>query len=102
LGVTPERLTISGRTDDFREHLRFYKHIDITLDSFPYTGATTACEALWMGVPLVTLRGLAHAGRVGASLLAAAGLEELIAPDEDAYVPIAKSLAADGARLAAL
>jgi predicted O-linked N-acetylglucosamine transferase (SPINDLY family) len=63
--------------------------VDIGLDSFPYNGATTTCEALWMGVPVVSLRGCTHAGRMGASVLGAAGLGEWVARDEREYVELA-------------
>jgi predicted O-linked N-acetylglucosamine transferase (SPINDLY family) len=76
--------------------------MDIALDPFPYNGTTTTCEALWMGVPVITYKGAHHGGRVGASLLGAAGVEELVAVDEDHYVVLAAELAADGGRLKAL
>ena len=63
-----------------------YHRVDIALDPFPYNGTTTTCEALWMGVPVVTLRGGRHAGRVGASLLSQIGLPNLIANSVEEYV----------------
>jgi predicted O-linked N-acetylglucosamine transferase (SPINDLY family) len=76
--------------------------MDIALDPFPYNGTTTTCEALLMGVPVITYKGAQHGGRVGASLLGAAGVEELVAVDKDHYVVLAAELAADGGRLKAL
>jgi predicted O-linked N-acetylglucosamine transferase (SPINDLY family) len=75
--------------------------MDIALDTFPYHGTTTTCEALWMGVPVVALAGQAHVSRVGVSLLNSAGLPELIAGDVGKYVKIAVDLAndRDGLRL---
>ncbi len=75
--------------------------MDIALDTFPYNGTTT-CEALWMGVPVITLAGRTHVGRVGASLLSRLGLEEYIAANEAAYVEQAVSLAGDRMRRTAL
>ena len=88
-------------------HLEAYAQVDVALDTFPYTGTTTTCEALWMGVPVVTLcppndQPARHAQRVSASLLTAAGLKELIAPTPEQYIALAKALATDRARLAHL
>src|SRR5262249_21369194 len=84
------------------EHLAAYGGVDIALDSLPYNGTATTCEALWMGVPVVTLRGERHAARVGASILTAIGLDHLIAHTPDDYVTIAADLAPDRNTLAAL
>jgi len=101
-GVERERLRLLAPTENAAGHLAAYHDLDIALDTFPYAGTTTTCEALWMGVPVVALAGVLHAGRVGVSLLGAMGLEELVAEDRGAYVEIAASLAADGDRLASL
>ncbi|HZK81184.1 MAG TPA: hypothetical protein VFC46_08965, partial [Humisphaera sp.] len=87
---------------DVSAHLAVYREIDIALDSFPYTGVTTTCEAMWMGVPVVTLAGTAHVSRVGVSLLSNVGLPELIATTPERYLAIAAELAADRPRLAEL
>ena len=79
-------------------HLARYGTIDIALDTFPYNGLTTTCEALWMGVPVITLEGRHPLARVGVSLLTNAGLADLLAPGVDAYVERAVHLAADRAR----
>jgi predicted O-linked N-acetylglucosamine transferase (SPINDLY family) len=76
--------------------------MDVALDTFPYHGTTTTCEALWMGVPVVSLAGDRHMARVGVSLLTAAGHPEWIAHDPDNYVRIATDLASDHARLRAI
>ena len=94
-GLAPDRLELLGFADDPAEHLGRYGAIDVALDTFPYNGATTTCEALWMGVPVVTFPGDRHAARVGASLLSAAGLDELVATDRDDYVGRAVALAGD-------
>jgi protein O-GlcNAc transferase len=84
-----------------RDHFAAYQGVDVALDTFPYNGATTTCEALWMGVPVLTLRGKLHAGRVGASVLHRVGLDELIADNAAAYVERAVVLAGEkGRRLA--
>ena len=101
-GLPPERLEFIARVPDPRDHLPLYHDLDIALDTTPYTGTTTTCEALWMGVPVVTLAGQHHASRVSASLLHAVGLDELIAESEDAFVDIAARLARDQPRRAAL
>jgi predicted O-linked N-acetylglucosamine transferase (SPINDLY family) len=98
----PTRIKLVGRIPDIASHLDLYSGIDIALDSFPYHGTTTTCEALWMGVPLVALSGDRHAARVSTSLLTASGHPEWIAHSEDEYVRIAAELANDPARRAAL
>jgi predicted O-linked N-acetylglucosamine transferase (SPINDLY family) len=98
-GIPPERVELRPPQPAMPDHLGAYAEIDIALDPFPYNGTTTTCEAMWMGVPVVTLIGARHAGRVGFDLLSQLGLEELAAPDIDAYVETAIALAKDGARL---
>ncbi|HEY5719794.1 MAG TPA: hypothetical protein VIW02_05385, partial [Gammaproteobacteria bacterium] len=98
-GIDPARIELLGFLEDREAHLRLYERIDIALDSHPYNGTTTTCEALWMGVPVIARRGDRHAARVGASILTHAGLPELIAEDADDYVAKAVALAADAARL---
>lgn len=101
-GVTPERVEIRGRVASTRAHLAHYGKIDIALDAFPYNGTTTTCEALWMGVPVVTLKGDRPASRVSASLLAQIGLDDLTADTVEGYVECACALARDPDRLAEL
>jgi predicted O-linked N-acetylglucosamine transferase (SPINDLY family) len=98
-GVGSERVQILQPAATVAGHLAQYSQIDIGLDPTPYNGTTTTCEALWMGVPVVTLAGNRHAGRVGVSLLTSAGLPELVANDEDDYVRVATQLAHDPERL---
>jgi len=94
-GIERSRLELIGRIKDTSGHLGAYGRMDIALDPFPYCGTTTTCEALWMGRPVLTLRGDRHAARVGASILTYAGLEHLIAVSEQAYVERAIALARD-------
>ncbi|MDC1428133.1 tetratricopeptide repeat protein [Rhodospirillaceae bacterium] len=94
-GISEDRLKLVGRVSDKNDHLNLYKSIDIGLDPFPFNGATTTCEALWMGVPVITLRGNQHVGRVGASILTNIGFTELIAPSIEDYVEIAIKMASD-------
>lgn len=93
-GITADRLQLLAPTPDNQSHLALYNQVDIALDTYPYNGATTTCEALWMGVPVVSLRGLTHASRMGASLLAAAGRAQWVAGSEADYIDIASALAA--------
>ena len=101
-GIPSGRVELAGPVPTMQEHLEYYGRVDIALDTFPYHGTTTTCEALWMGVPVVTLAGRTHAARVGVSLLTTVGLPELVAASPDEYVKIAAALAADVPRLAAL
>jgi predicted O-linked N-acetylglucosamine transferase (SPINDLY family) len=94
-GGDPGRLVLEGATRDSASHLARYGAVDVALDSFPYHGTTTTCEALLMGVPVVTLAGDRHAARAGASLLARAGHPEWVAGDADGFVGIAARLASD-------
>lgn len=100
-GITEDRLTIlgGGRRADF---LGTYNSFDIALDPFPYAGGTTTMEALWMGVPVVGMRGNRFSGRVSESILTTIGLLELIVPDDAEYLAKAISLAQDLPRLSEL
>jgi predicted O-linked N-acetylglucosamine transferase (SPINDLY family) len=98
-GIAPERLILSPFALTLTEHLTMYHQIDIALDSYPYNGATTTCEALWMGVPVVTLVGVTHVSRMGLSILETLGLTELIAYTNEEYVNIALKLANDREQL---
>ena len=84
----------------FNKYLEVYEQIDIALDPFPYGGGTTTCDALWMGVPVVTLSGETAVGRGGRSILSNIGLPELVANNVEDYVRIAAELASDLPRLA--
>lgn len=101
-GVDSDRVELIARIPSMREHLDLYSRIDLALESFPYHGTTTTCEALWMGVPVLTISGESHASRVGVSLLSALGLDELVATDLDDFVTRGAQLAQDPDRLALL
>lgn len=101
-GLPAGQVELLERTADTASHLSLYGRVDVALDTFPYHGTTTTCEALWMGVPVVTLAGERHASRVGVSLLHAAGHPEWVARSEDEYIRLAADLASDQHRLAAL
>ena len=93
-GIDAHRLELQGYgTHD--EALAAYTDVDIALDTFPFSGCATSCDALAIGVPVVTLQGEAPAGRQTASLLAGAGLQDWIAHNRESYVRIASALAAD-------
>ena len=94
-GISEDRIEYYGRLPSDHEHLELYGAIDIGLDPFPYNGVTTTCEALWMGVPVITLAGDRHAGRVGASILTNVGLTDFIAQDIDGYIQLAVEMAAN-------
>jgi protein O-GlcNAc transferase len=100
-GIAPERVTLAGAVSR-HDYLAAHADIDIILDSFPYPGGTTTCEALWMGVPTLTLAGQNMLSRQGASLLGCVGLEDWVAQDEADYVGLAVDHASDLDRMAAL
>jgi predicted O-linked N-acetylglucosamine transferase (SPINDLY family) len=100
-GVNPDRLSFAPIVSP-REYFQNYQRVDIALDPFPYGGGTTTCDALWMGVPVITLRGSTAVGRAGASILSNAGLPELIAGTVEDFIAIAKQLAEDIPRLSRL
>ncbi len=97
-GVDASRVEILAPTPDAEGHFRAYHEVDIALDTHPYNGTTTTCDALWMGVPVVAMLGDRHVSRVSASLLRAAGVGELVARDEDEFVRQAVDLAGDAPR----
>ncbi len=94
--IPPERLLLRPNAP-MNEYLSTYNEIDVVLDTFPRTGGTTTAEALWMGVPVVTLAGKRYAERISASELTAVGLERFIADNRGDYVRIAVALARDSA-----
>lgn len=101
-GVETLRVRCLPTTRTAAEHLASYHEIDVALDTYPYHGTTTTCEALWMGAPVVTLEGPTHASRVGVSLLKNAGCEDWIARTSAEYVDLAARLALQGPERAAL
>ncbi len=101
-GVAGERIEPVGFVDAVQSHIARYGAIDVALDTTPYGGTTTTCEALWMGVPVVTLAGDRHAARVGASLLTQIGAGDWIADDAEAFAAIAAGLVSDAPRLAGI
>lgn len=101
-GISQDRLILVGESESNTQLLSRYAEIDIALDSFPFTGSTTTFEALWMGVPVVTLLGDHMVARWSGAMLKKLELDELIAHDEAEYIEIAKGLAQNLDRLASL
>ncbi len=97
-GLTSKQLIMLDWIEGTKAHMELYKWIDIALDPFPYGGATTTAEALWMGVPVITLRGKGMVGRLSSSILKSAQCSEWIAQDLSEYASIAKELAKLGPR----
>jgi predicted O-linked N-acetylglucosamine transferase (SPINDLY family) len=97
-GIEADRLLLCGRAPH-NEFVSNYSHVDIALDTFPYNGTLTILYALYMGVPVVTLRGNTGAGRAGAALLEAIGLHAWIATCRNTYIDTAVEAAADRQRL---
>ena len=100
-GISAQRLAFVDSLPT-AEYFRVYQRIDVALDPFPYGGGTTTCDALWMGVPVVSLAGQTAVGRGGVSLLSNVGLPELITQDGEQYVQVAAELASDLPRLSQL
>lgn len=98
-GIALSRVDLLPSAPSINAHLELYSKMDIALDTYPYHGTTTTCEALWMQRPVITLEGDRHASRVGVSLLNAIGYPGWIASDDDAYVDIAVALAHDRLQL---
>jgi len=94
-GISGKQLELVGHSKSQIDHLEWYNKIDIGLDTFPYNGTTTTCDALWMGVPVVTLAGNKHVARVGVSQMTNIGMPELIAATPEEYLAIALRLAND-------
>ena len=98
-GIDPARLVFAGALPSHADHLARYRAADLFLDTLPYNAHVTASDALWAGLPVLTCRGRAFAGRVAASLLAAVGLSELVADSLEEYEALALRLAANGSPL---
>jgi len=101
-GVEAERLELLGAGLSKSQHMGLYNRIDLALDPFPYNGTTTTCDALWMGVPVITLAGKTHVARVGLSLVSHLGFPEWGVATQDAYVAKCRELTSDLPGLARL
>ena len=101
-GIGPDRFELLTGDPDLATHLRRYHDVDIALDPFPCNGGTTSCEALWMGVPVVTMAGGTFMGRQGVNYLTKLDLPDLITTTPDGYVDAASRLASDPDRIVAL
>ncbi|CAK0744395.1 protein O-GlcNAc transferase [Gammaproteobacteria bacterium] len=91
--ISEDRLELIARLST--NHYKFYNHVDVCLDPFPFNGGTTSCDTTWMGVPFVTLAGDSLVSRIGVSVLSNVGLPELVANTPEEYVSIAVRLATD-------
>ena len=98
-GIASGQVRLTGRDPSEADHINAYRNIDIGLDPFPYNGTTTTCEALWMGVPVITLAGKSHVARVGVSLLSRMGRNELVAESPEEYIQKAVALGHDRKRI---
>lgn len=99
-GISSDRLYVRNNRAEKRSHFAYYNEIDISLDTFPVTGGTTTCDAIWMGVPVVALVGPAYHHRISSAILKHCGLEDLCADTHDEFVAKAVALANDPERLA--
>lgn len=101
-GIEADRLTFLGNQPTLAEHLEWYRKVDVALDSLPFEGLSQTCDALWLGVPVITMAGHTSASRTGAALLMQMGLEKLVANSETGYIRRAAQLAKDHQVLASL
>jgi predicted O-linked N-acetylglucosamine transferase (SPINDLY family) len=101
-GADPSQIDFLSEAAAREDHLARYRSVDLALDPFPFAGSTSTFEALWMGVPVVTLEGDTMVGRWSSAMLRALGLDELVAPTMDTYAEIAVGLAGNPARRAEL
>lgn len=101
-GADSDRISIAVPKRSHRDHMETYGEADIALDTFPYNGTTTTLDALWMGVPVISLAGDRHASRVGLSILSTVGLTEFATQTPDQYVAAAVELAGDPDKLGLL
>ena len=101
-GIDQDRIKFATSLDTIEEHLGHYGEVDIALDPFPFNGATTTFQALWMGVPVVSLASETFIRRAAGSILHYGGLGELVVDTPEAYVVCARELSGDPARLEAL
>jgi protein O-GlcNAc transferase len=99
-GIDPARLVFAAKAERLDDHLARHRLADLFLDTLPYNAHATASDALWAGLPVVTCTGNAFAGRVGASLVTAVGLPDLVAPDLAGYEALALRLAKEPDALA--
>jgi predicted O-linked N-acetylglucosamine transferase (SPINDLY family) len=99
-GINRDRIELVEWFPGIMDHLNLFNSVDIALDVYPYNGTTTTCEALFMGVPVISLAGRVHVSRVGATLLEQAGFSELVANTDSEYINKAVELALDLDRLA--
>ena len=93
------KVIFKNRSKNFVDHISLYKDIDLCLDTFPYTGVTTTCEALWMNVPVISLAGFNFNSRCGESILINSDLKDLVAKNKDDYILKVVSLANDTDKL---
>ena len=100
LGFPMERVILKTRAKS--NHYTLYYEADVALDPFPFNGWTTSADTMWMGVPMIALRGNHQASRVGEAFLSCVGLPELVAADQDEFIAIAARLSADRAWLRAI
>jgi len=92
-GIAEDRVRLLGFIPSSLGHMSSYNFMDVGLDTFPYNGTTTSCEALWMGVPFITMEGDRHCSRVGMTILKAIGLEDWITKSDEEYVAKAVEVA---------